>query len=404
MLNKNYVFLVCCLFTSLFSLAMDPPMPPPIQRTYPLDFQPMRFQDDKSIDNDIDPHPIQAANNDPTTFEGMAVADLDFVLANAPRQVNMIIPHLKNPKLLGLPRYRYIIFEGPAGVGKTVLAKAIARKIGLFEKPWQYEYISSSAFAGKYRNQTGCSFRSYLKKIDAISQPTLIIIDQLNKIMEYPEDPAGDEWFASDLLCNFMDNLHGKEHLFLIGIMDRVTELSKRLKNRIRLKTVYFDEPTSPDLKRIIFTSKCINEFTQFHPDITNEWLVNYLAQAPTISGRNFRGLALQVAESFENGEESNDDDAITQIKKQHLETALTTYIAAKKDTQHVDPYEAHQDTLERLHQEKMQQQEELHQQRMLQLQEQYNAMALLQQQALQQQTHAHLPEQNEYIFGCNLL
>ncbi len=83
--------------------------------------------------------------------------------------------------------------------------------------------------------------------------------------------------------------------------------------------------------------------------------LENFLEQSPTLSGRNFRGVALQVHEILET---EDSEDGVALITKHHLETALRDYLAARKDVEHIDPYESHWDRQERLHQERLRQME----------------------------------------------
>ncbi len=337
-----------------FLLAMDPPMPPPVHRVYPIDFQPMGFANDtRDDDGTVVPHPISAQNSNTETFEGMDVKDLQTILAaNKPQEMNLIINHLKDRELLLCPNYRSEFFIGEHGIGKTILAKALAHKL-INESSWSYEYISSSAFAGPYRNQTAVNLRGYLKRIVARNKPILLIIDQLNKILEYTESADDDTAATSSVFCNFLDEQEYNENIFTIGIMDRAIRLSENLKSRMLLGCTSLEKPTTPELKRIIFMSKCINERTQFHPEVTNEWLEAFLTNAPTITARNLRGLAIQVQELIN---QERLPDTIILITKQHLETALASYIAARKDIEHIDPYEAHRDKVERLHTERMRQ------------------------------------------------
>lgn len=334
---------------------MDPPMLPPIKRTYPITFQSLHFEGDSDEYNPIDPHPKQAIPNS-STFEGMPIGDLETILAQAPERAQQIITHLKDPQHYGCPNYRATCFIRGPGLGKTVTAKAIAYHLTL-GTTWHYEYISSQAFIRPYRNQTGGSLDAYLDKISVLEQPTLLIVDQLNKILEYPDDAEDDTRVTSSILCTFLDENRNNQNLFFIGIMDRVSELCERVQGRLVHLGAFFKKiPTDPNVKRIIFSSKCINDYTQLHPEVTNEWLANFLAQAPTITGRNFRGLALQVKDIIE--KEKRDEKEVAQITKNHLEMALIAYVAAKKDIEHVDPYEAYQD-------KKWRELEELHQQRM---------------------------------------
>ncbi len=349
---KNSIIYMFLIFLPSMSLAMDPPMLPPVDRTYPLDFKPMPFRDDPKDEDEnmIIPRPISAEKGDNHSFEGMDVRDLQTVLENASKRIRFTIDHIKGGPFFKELSSRYILFLGDHGTGKTVLAKAVAHKL-ISETSWTCEYKSSREFMGKHRNETGVRLRGYLDKVTKTGRPTLLIIDQLNKILDYPRSESDDTAFASDLICNLLDNQCHNANFFFIGLMDRATELAKRLKSRLLGHCITTKSPSNPQLKRIIFTSKCISEGTRLHPEVTNEWLENFLERSPAIKGRNFRGLALQVHELLETEDRESDETLIT---RNHLETALHDYLEAKNDKTHIDPYESYWDRQERLHQEEM--------------------------------------------------
>ncbi len=363
---RNLIFLAPFIFSTV--LAMDPPMKPPVKRRYPLNFQPMCFADDKDDDHIINPHPISITALAPT-FEGIDVNDLETVFEAAPKDAKWIIKQLTKFVSEDLGSRASFLIDG-YGTGKTVLAKALAYKL-CSNSHWSYEYISSREFVGEYRNQTGVCLRSYLKKIVELKRPTLLIIDQFNKILEYTKSSSDDTSFASDLICNFLDNQERNENIFLLGIMDRATKLDQRLKSRILLHCIRMPEPTNPQLKRITFTSKLINDSIQLHPEVTNEWLTQFLENAPAITGRNFRCLALHLKEMLEAQgaleEKEFFEKEITLITQSDLQSALESYLAAQKHLFHVDPYESHIDRAERFHQEQMAQREQIHQEQMAQ-------------------------------------
>jgi len=352
MLYINFIFFASLLSASLPSLAMDPPMLPPVDRTYPLDFKPMPFKDDPKDDDEnmIIPRPLTLQEKDASTFEGMDVRDLQTVLDSAHKDVSFTLAHIKRGAFFEGFGARFMFFVGNHGTGKTVLAKALAHKL-ISETPWTYEYKSSREFMGTYRNETGVRLRGYLDKVTKTERPTLLIIDQLNKILDHTRSESDDTAFASDLICNLLDHQHHNEKFFFIGLMDRATEISQRLKSRILGGLMEIKKPTTPQLKRIIFTSKCVNEGTRLDLEVTNEWLENFLERSPAITGRNFRGLAIQVHELLETEDRESDKMLIT---RNNLETALHDYLAAKKDKNHIDPYESYWDRQERLHQERM--------------------------------------------------
>ena len=349
----SYRYNMCALlFLAVQSTCpMDPPMPPPIKRTYPIDFPPMHFANDPKEDLEVTPSPIKLENPDADTFEGMNVQDLHTVLEQAPKHTNLILKELKQPNYLRMPNRSHFLI-GDHGTGKTVLAKAIAH--AACKDGWSYEYISSSAFARPYRNHTCIALRDYLKRVVALDTPTILIIDQLNKIMEYTKSTADDTAMTSSTFTGFLDTQKHNQNLFLIGIMDRGTKISQKFKSRILGRMTFLKRPTAS--RRIIFMSKCINESTQLHPEVSNEWLEQFLEDAPTIIDRNYRGLALQLHEVLqaEDDGKMEQKSEVVQITKRHLQTALEVYRAARKDVEHVDPYEARIDKIQRLHTESL--------------------------------------------------
>ena len=159
MICKNTFFFIILASTFLPCVAMDPHMAPPVQRAYPLDFQPMKFVDDSDDEFSIDPHPITITDPILPTFEGIPVQDLETVFSAAPRSAQFIVEQLQDKILFDELDDPAAFLLGNHGSGKTVLAKTLAYKI-CSTSPWAYEYISSRAFMGKYRNQTGVRLHS----------------------------------------------------------------------------------------------------------------------------------------------------------------------------------------------------------------------------------------------------
>ena len=346
---SNFTLLISLLSIFSIALPMDPPMDPPIKREYPLNFQPMKFANDPDDERIINPNPITVSDDTASTFEGIPTEDLETIFLAAPKRAQFIVRWLKDEKIMDSLSQQSSFLIGNHGSGKTVLAKAIAFKL-CSTSPWQYEYISSRAFMGEYRHQTGVCLRSYLEKLAQLKHPTLLIIDQFNKILEYTSSSSDDTALASDLICNFIDKNSHNNNIFFLGLMDRATKLDPRLKSRIGGGYIPMSEPVNPELKRIIFTSKCVSKDTPLDPEVTDKWLTSFLETNPEISGRNYRGVALEMNQELDKTP-SKEQESVT-ITRGDIETSVTHYLESKRHIYYVDPYENNWDRAERVHTE----------------------------------------------------
>ena len=84
-------------------------------------------------------------------------------------------------------------------------------------------------------------------------------------------------------------------------------------------------------------------------PEITPEWLHDLLQANPAIQGRNYRGVALQIANKIDTTK-----DELHTITKQHILESIQEYLDNKQHIYYVDPYETNWDRRERLHVENM--------------------------------------------------
>lgn len=345
-LLKNCIFTIA-LLNIITLYPMDPPMGPPIQRTYPLNFQPMQFADDPDDEKIIVPNPIAISDETQTVFDGIPVQDLETIFQAAPPKAKCIVKRIKSSLSKNYFKRSFIV--GDSGTGKTTLAKAIAYKVCL-NTPWRYEYINSQTFMGQYRNQTGVCLRAYLKKIAELEQPVFLIIDHLNRILEYTDSSSDDTSFASNLICSLIDRQEHNSNIYFLGVMNRATRLAKRLKSRMLGTMIHVQRPDSLEIDRIVFTSKVAGHGYSFDFDITHDWLHSLLVNNPEIRGRNYRGVMVELdAQSSDATAAPQDKHVIT---KKRLEMAIQKYLDSKKQIYYPDPYENFTDKTERLHTE----------------------------------------------------
>src|SRR3982751_5420220 len=81
------------------------------------------------------------------------------------KTLNLFLAHKTFRERMGGTPRRAILFEGPPGTGKTYMAKAMAREVGL-----PYLCVSSSAFQSMYCGQTNRKIRSYFRALRAFAR------------------------------------------------------------------------------------------------------------------------------------------------------------------------------------------------------------------------------------------
>lgn len=266
-------------------------------------------------------HPLSLQNGNQNTFEGIHTTDLLFIFGQCNRIAFIVdcVTHKKNFS----DTYRFQFLVGEAGTGKALLAKSIAYKICSELSSWSYDYQYSSAFIKEFENETNACFHNYLEAISALEKPIIIIIDQLSTLIENNAKNKDTGTSTSSTFVRFMHKEQSNKNLFFIGIMDSDTSIDLDIKNKMFTRTKLIKKPIDLETKRIIFTSKLVNKYTKLHPDVTNEWLISYLDNAPAITGHLYRELANHVHELLK---QENPNASAQLITQEVLITAFNTY------------------------------------------------------------------------------
>jgi AAA+ superfamily predicted ATPase len=185
------------------------------------------------------------------SFNEKDVETMEFVFASSPQEAQCIVNYLQDPNYFpGVENYRSAFFIGEPGTGKSVTAQAIAHKMS--QNGWEYKFLSSTSFLREYRNQTAIQLQKELEKIESSNKPTILIIDEIHRLLENTESKHHDTDATATALWTFLDRQKNNKNFFLIGTMNRIHKLPKPVKSRIISDFIEFPLITNPRIKNNI--------------------------------------------------------------------------------------------------------------------------------------------------------
>lgn len=230
------------------------------------------------------------------------------------------------------------------------MARAIAYKMS--KEGWSYMFIASTELLGEYRNQTAIRLKEKLESAISSRIPTIVIIDELNRLLENTESKHHDTDTAATTLWLFLDKQRNNENFFLIGTMNRVTKLPKPFKDRILIDIITFPKIEDAKTKNVIFRRSITSRNMAFDNEVTDEFLNAELGKLGPCVGRNLNKISKLL---FQLQRMDNKDPVMSRvIKKEIITKAVALYMELQKDTDYDSVEETDDERQNRYHIENM--------------------------------------------------
>jgi len=158
---------------------------------------------------------------------------------------------LKRPELfkhLGIEPPKGVLLYGPPGVGKTLLAKALANEIGA-----SFYAINGPEIISKFYGESEQRLREIFAEAEK-NAPSIIFIDEIDSIAPKREEVTGEvEKRVVAQLLTLMDGIKGRGRVIVIGATNRPEALDPALRRPGRFdREIYIHPPDTKARKEIL--------------------------------------------------------------------------------------------------------------------------------------------------------
>lgn len=287
------------------------------------------------------------------------IDELKSAFEHSPKRAQAILKHLQDPHYFPHNRdYRSAYFVGETGSGKTSTARYIVHEMS--KKGWNYKFIGSTELLGEYRNQTAIRLRQELEVAVASKKPTIVVIDELHRLLENAESKHHDTDTAVTAFWLFLDKQRNNKNFFLIGTMNRSNKLPKPFKDRILIDTIKFSTIDDPKVKNALFRRTILSHNMSFDSAVTDEFLDTELAKIGPCTGRKIHKMSKLLFQMQRI--ESEGEDLPNVVDKEILTKSVALYVELQNDMDYDFVEETDEERQNRYHNENMHLQKQQHQ------------------------------------------
>lgn len=265
----------------------------------------------------------------------MDIGGLDNVKKELQEMIQYPVEYPEKFLKFGMTPSRGVLFYGPPGCGKTLLAKAIAN-----ECQANFISIKGPELLTMWFGESEANVRDVFDKARAAA-PCVLFFDELDSIAKARGGNVGDAGGAADRVINQilteMDGMSSKKNVFIIGATNRPDIIDPAILRPGRLDQLIYIP--LPDEKSRVAILKANLRKSPLAPDVD----LNFIASiSPGFSGADLteicqRACKLAIRESIEqeirrekdraqNPDANMDvveEDPVPEIRKDHFEEAM---------------------------------------------------------------------------------
>lgn len=263
------------------------------------------------------------------------IGGLDTVKRELQELVQYPVEHPDKFLKFGMTPSKGVLFYGPPGCGKTLLAKAIAN-----ECQANFISIKGPELLTMWFGESEANVRDVFDKARSAA-PCVLFFDELDSIAKARGGNVGDGGGAADRVINQvlteMDGMNVKKNVFIIGATNRPDIIDPAILRPGRLDQLIYI-PLPDEASRVSILSACLRK-----SPIAKDVDLNYIAKVTHgFSGADLteicqRACKLAVRESIETeirlereradnpdlDMEVEDEDPVPEITRSHVEEAM---------------------------------------------------------------------------------
>jgi len=260
------------------------------------------------------------------------VGGLEGVKRELQELVQYPVMHPEKFLKFGMSPSRGVLFYGPPGCGKTLLAKAIAN-----ECQANFVSIKGPELLTMWFGESEANVRDVFDKARSAA-PCVLFFDELDSIAKARGGSGGDGGGAADRVINQvlteMDGMGAKKNVFIIGATNRPDIIDSAILRPGRLDQLIYI-PLPDDKSRAQILKACLRK-SPIHKDVDLEYLAR---STKGFSGADLteicqRACKLAIRQAIETDikreqeaggaeEMEQDEDPVPEITVQHFEDAM---------------------------------------------------------------------------------